>query len=96
MDMGIRKSDGAGVYAKNRFDSLDLLFACGKTGSILVPFNTRLTPREIEYLVKRTDPKTFFYDPSMRNEYQAMCASLEKRPAYVMGGFDVDETLSLI
>jgi fatty-acyl-CoA synthase len=85
LDIGVTKGDRVGLLAKNRFDFLDLLFACGKIGSILVPFNTRLTPREIEYLIDKTNPKVFFYDPNMQKEFSKVRASLKKRPVHVMG-----------
>ncbi len=90
LDLGVSKGDRVGVYAKNRFDFLDLLFACGKIGSILVPFNTRLTPREVDYLIDKTDPKVFFYDPSTSSEFEAFRDSVGKRDTFVMGEKGVD------
>ena len=96
LDLGVTKGDRVGVLAKNRFDFLDLLFACGKIGSTLVPFNTRLMPREIEYLVDKTDPKVFFYDPNMQKEFGNVRSSLKERRIHVMGekAMDGDKDLA--
>ena len=51
LDSGVEKGDRVGIYSKNRFDFLDVLFACGKIGAILTPFNVRLTVPELEYLL---------------------------------------------
>ncbi|MFW9908525.1 MAG: long-chain fatty acid--CoA ligase [Candidatus Thorarchaeota archaeon] len=85
LDSGIQKGDRVGVLSKNRFDFLDILFACGKIGAILTPFNTRLTAKEIEYLIKKTDPSIFFYDPDLGAQFEDTRPFLKKRHIFVMG-----------
>ena len=82
IELGIQKGDRVGVFSKNRFDFLDLLFACGKTGSILVPFNYRLTRRELEYLVGKTNPKCMFYDPALQSEFLNFRSSIYRGVFY--------------
>ena len=78
LDFGVQKGDRVGVYSKNRFDFLDLLFGCGKIGAILTPFNVRLTTTEMEYLIKKTDPSVFFYDPELATPFDELRSFLEK------------------
>ena len=66
----MQKGDRVGVYSKNRFDFLDILFACGKIGAILTPFNIPLTTPETEYLLKKTNPSIVFYDPKATLIYE--------------------------
>jgi fatty-acyl-CoA synthase len=85
LDLGVQKGDRVGVFSKNRFDFLDILFACGKVGAILTPFNTRLTTPEIEYLIKKTDPTMFFYDPNLKPQFEEFRSFLAKKQVVVMG-----------
>ncbi len=96
LDSGVQKGDRVGVYSKNRFDFLDILFACGKVGAILAPFNIRLTTPEIEYLLKKTNPSIVFYDPDLRDQFREIRPFLEKKQVVVMGHkmFDSDPDVS--
>lgn len=85
LDSGVRKGDRVGVYSKNRFDFLDILFACGKIGAILTPFNVRLTTSEMDYLIKKTNPTIFFYDPELRTPFEELRQFLKKQDIVVMG-----------
>jgi len=44
--LGIRKGDRVSIYAMNRVEYLDTLFACNKLGAILHVINWRLTVRD--------------------------------------------------
>ncbi len=90
LDSGVQKGDRVGVYSKNRFDFLDILFACGKIGAILTPFNIRLTTPETEYLLKKTKPSMVIYDPNMRTQFEEVRPLLEKQPVVVMGSKKID------
>jgi len=98
LEMGVKKGDRVGVYSKNRFDFLDLLFACGKLGSILVPYNVRLTARELEYLFGKTKPTAVFYDPNMSSEFVGLRPFVKHENIYVMGekNLDADSNLATL
>ncbi|MGD9397607.1 MAG: long-chain fatty acid--CoA ligase [Candidatus Thorarchaeota archaeon] len=85
LDHGIEKGDRVCIFSKNRFDFLDVLFACGKIGAILTPFNIRLTTPEVEYLIKKTDPSIVFYDPELGAQCDEFRALLEKKHVTVLG-----------
>ncbi|MFX1332443.1 MAG: long-chain fatty acid--CoA ligase [Promethearchaeota archaeon] len=85
LDSGLQKGDRVCVYSKNRFDFLDILFACGKVGSILTPFNVRLTTPEIEYLLKKTNPSAVFYDPSLITQFEELRPHLKDQLLVAMG-----------
>ncbi len=92
LDSGVQKGNRVGIYSKNRFEFLDILFACGKIGAILTPFNIRLTTPETEYLLKKTNPSIVFYDPNLRIQFGKIRPLLEKQLVVVMGNkmFDTD------
>ena len=96
LDSGVKKGDRVGVYSKNRFDFLDLLFGCGKIGAILTPFNVRLTTSEMEYLIDKTKPSIFFYDPELAEPFNDLRPFLEKTPKVIMGDkkLEAESTLS--
>jgi fatty-acyl-CoA synthase len=58
---GIRKGDRVAMLAHNGVEVLDLFFACGKLGAILVGLNWRLHPRELAQLVEQTMPRVLVY-----------------------------------
>ncbi len=60
--LGVQKGDRVAVLAANSPEYLDLLFAVGKLGAILVPLNWRLTVRELEVILRDCAPKVLFHD----------------------------------
>ena len=50
--MGIGKGNRVGVLMYNTHELVEIFFALGKIGAILVPLNTRLVSTEIEYIIR--------------------------------------------
>lgn len=71
--LGIAQGDRVSILAANSAEYLELLFACGKLGAILVPLNWRLTARELAFMVNDSGPKALFYGP----EYAAVVDELK-------------------
>ena len=61
----IGKSDRIAIFSKNRAEYVFLFFASIKLGSILVPLNFRLTPREVVVLLKDARPHLLFYEQNL-------------------------------
>ena len=59
--LGLKKGDRLALLAGNRVEFLDVFFACGKTGVVLVPLNTRQTAGELEGVVSDAEPKALIY-----------------------------------
>ncbi len=68
MDHGISKGDRVAMFSTNRIECVDLFLATAKIGAILVPFNIRLTIQELDYLIKKTGPTIFFYEPKLKSQ----------------------------
>jgi len=68
LDQGISKGDRVAMFSTNRIECIDLFLATGKIGAILVPFNVRLSIQELEYLIKKTTPSIFFYEPKLESQ----------------------------
>jgi fatty-acyl-CoA synthase len=68
LDQGISKGDRVAMFSTNRIECVDLFLATGKIGAILLPFNIRLSIQELDYLIKKTGPSIFFYDPKLESQ----------------------------
>lgn len=87
--LGIGKGDRVGILAHNCVEYIEAFFAVGKTGTILVPLNTRLTAHELEYIVRDSGLKALLYE----EQFAATADSL--RPfVEVEFWFDLAQTLS--
>ena len=64
----IEKGERVAVYSKNRAEYVLFFFACIKIGAVLVPLNFRLTPRELDTLIKDAEPKLFIYENEFEKE----------------------------
>ncbi len=60
--LGLRKGDRVGLLAHNRPEFVDVFFATGKHGVILVPLGTRLLARELEHIVRDSGMRALIYD----------------------------------
>jgi fatty-acyl-CoA synthase len=78
---GLRKGDCLALLAGNRVEFLDVFFACGKTGVVLIPLNTRQTAGELQGIVEDAQPKAFLYDKS----YEETAEELLRRVRGVRG-----------
>jgi fatty-acyl-CoA synthase len=56
------------MFSTNKLECIDLFLATGKIGAILVPFNVRLSIQELDYLIEKTGPSIFFYEPKLENQ----------------------------
>jgi fatty-acyl-CoA synthase len=59
--MGLKKGDRVAVLADNRPELVEIFFAAPKSGVVVVPIGTRLTPREMAGIVEDAAPAAFFY-----------------------------------
>jgi fatty-acyl-CoA synthase len=57
---GLKRGDRIGCLLTNSIAYYEIAFACAKIGARLVPFNIRLTGREIAYVAKDCSPKVTF------------------------------------
>ena len=60
--LGIGRGDRVALLAHNGVEYFDLQFACGRTGSIAVLLNWRLTVTELEYILNDSSPALLIHD----------------------------------
>src|SRR4030081_867490 len=61
----IARGDRIAVLALNTTDTLEVQFACGRIGAVLLPLNTRLTVPELQYIVGDAAPKLMIHDAEL-------------------------------
>ena len=71
-ELGLKKGDRIGIYSKNRAEFILLYVACVKTGTILVPLNFRLTPRELDTLIGDAEPALFLFEECFSEEVKKL------------------------
>lgn len=59
---GIAKGDRVAFLSRNRIEMFDAYYATGKLGAILVPYNARLSVKELEQLIRKETPKILFFE----------------------------------
>ncbi len=74
-DLGLNKGDRVGILAGNRVEYLDAFFAAGKSGFVLVPLATRLTPHELSFIVKDAGLRACLYAGEFRETVCALKAT---------------------
>ena len=60
--LGLARGERIGILAHNRVEFLDNFFAAGKSGVIVVPLGTRLTARELAFMVRDSGMRALVYD----------------------------------
>jgi fatty-acyl-CoA synthase len=75
--LGIEKGDRVGLLAHNRPEFLDVFFAAGKSGLVVVPLGTRLTAHELAFIVRDAGLRALVYDGAFADTVNALRAEVE-------------------
>ena len=62
VQLGVHPGDHVACLSSNRIEYIDLYFACGKIGAVLVPINSRLPAVAVGELLADCQAKVFFYE----------------------------------
>jgi fatty-acyl-CoA synthase len=60
-DLGVVKGDRVGVLLYNSHEYIEVYFALSRMGAILVPFNWRLVPSEVEFILRDSGVSVLFF-----------------------------------
>jgi len=82
----IVKGDRVAYLGNNHPDFLTTLFACGAIGAIFVPLNTRLAPRELEYIIEDSGARLLITHHEMRELARAAAWSSRVERRIVVDG----------
>jgi long-chain acyl-CoA synthetase len=59
--LGCRKGDRVALLTYNSSEYIESIFACAKAGLMYVPLNFRLSPQELEYILRDSSPTTLLF-----------------------------------
>jgi len=74
-DLGIVKGERIAALMLNSSEFLEIFFACGKTGAIMVPVNFRLAAPELIYILRDSAPRALVYSSDFAEKVQAIKAA---------------------
>jgi O-succinylbenzoic acid--CoA ligase len=72
MKKGVKSGDLVPVMSTNSLEFVCLVHALARMNAVLVPFNTRLSYRELEWQLDRVGSKWFFCDEAMADRAEPM------------------------
>lgn len=75
--LGLAKGDRVGIVANNRIEFLEAFFAAAKSGIVLVPLGTKLTAKELEYILRDAGAKALLYAGAFGETVRALQRCLE-------------------
>jgi fatty-acyl-CoA synthase len=83
--LGLKKGDRVAILCDNRPELVETFFAAPKSGVVVVPIGTRLTPREMAGILEDAAPAAFFYSGEHADKMREL-RTLADVPHWV--GFD--------
>lgn len=83
--LGVGVGDRVLVYVRNSVEFVQCLCASFRVGAIVVPVNTRLTPKEIEYFVADSKPHAIIHDAAARDVVDSFGHDLGRARRIVLG-----------
>jgi long-chain acyl-CoA synthetase len=82
-ESGVRKGEVIGILSWNCLEYTDFYGAAMKGGFIASPFNPRLHPEEIEYLINYSEAKTLFVGPELLGTIDRLRPCLSRVERYI-------------
>ncbi|HYA15691.1 MAG TPA: long-chain fatty acid--CoA ligase [Syntrophales bacterium] len=74
-ELGIVKGERVAVLMLNSSEFLEIFFACGKTGAIMVPVNFRLAVPELLYILGDCNPRVLIYSTDFADKIRVIKAA---------------------
>lgn len=71
-ELGINKGDRIAYISRNRIELIDGYYGTGKLGAIMIPYNSRLSARELEQLINKESPKILIYEDIFEDNISAI------------------------
>lgn len=82
---GVESGDFVALLLPNEAAFVESFFACQRVGAVATPVNTRLSPRELEYVLSDADPAAALVDDAFLETYRECEASLPPERVFVDG-----------
>jgi len=86
LDMGVVKGDRVATLLLNSSEFLEILFACGKIGAIIVSVNFRLAVPELSFILEDAAPKMVFYSSDFHEKVDSLKSINRKVSQWIKHG----------
>lgn len=86
LDWGLQKGDRVAVLSYNCHQFMEIFFACGRAGLIIVPLNFRLVGRELEYQINNSESAALFMGEEFLRVIGGIRSQLKSVKKYVVIG----------
>jgi len=83
LSLDVKKGDGIAVLSWNCLEYVDVFGAAMKGGFIYSPFNPRLHPEELEYIINYSEANTLFVGPELVPVVSSLRSRLPKVKHYI-------------
>ena len=93
---GFTPGDRVGLLAHNRVDYIDAFFAAARSGVILVPLGTRLTPNEIAFIANDAGLRGFMYAGEFADTVRALTGATDVERWIALDGQAAPEHARLV
>lgn len=84
-EFGVQSGDRIAILSTNELEYVALFFAAQRLGAILVPVNYRLTPREVEHIVRDCEPKLIVFQKEFGPLIQELSPDLRSQQLLLQG-----------
>lgn len=78
LSIGLEKGDHVAILMENCHRYVELYYAMAKAGIIPIPLNTRLHPKELQYITEHSDAVGLIIDPEFKDVVASLKPELEK------------------
>lgn len=79
-DWGVGRGDRVATLARNRSDTVEVLFACAKLDAVLVPLNWRLAEPELTSVVLDAEPQGILFDRHHASIARRLVSKFDSEP----------------
>src|SRR5262245_46083456 len=81
--LSVGRGDRVAALAMNCVELLDLWFACGKLGAIFQPLNWRLSPVELQDLLRDSGAKVLVHGPDFTSQVEVLRSAASRLEHFV-------------
>ena len=81
--LGLKKGDRVASLSPNRFQLVEITFACHKIGLIMVPLNARLSMAELVYMLNNSDSSVLILGPEYIAEMEKERSEIKTVKHYI-------------
>jgi len=86
LEFGLKKGDRVALLTYNNHQFMELFFACGRMGTILVPLNFRMVGRELEYQLNNSESAVLYLGEEFQKVIESIRPQLKSVKRFIVIG----------